>query len=116
MVTGPESNVTLSQWLFSSSDTLKWKVCNYSSAINITASRDGVHPIPLNIESIATEPDCRCVMVDGQKGTYHLLVSFNSSVNTTGSGFMPIKSMPGTISGELNCIYTKLYITKVGPR
>ena len=101
MVTGPESNVTLSKWLFSSSGTLMWKVCNYSSALNINASRDGVHPISVNIESIATEPGCRYVTVEGPQGTYHLMVLFNSSVNSSGSGFMP-RNIPGTISGELN--------------
>lgn len=96
--------MTLNEWFFSSSGTLRWKVCNYSSALLITASRDGVHSISVNTESIANEPECRCVTVDGSNGNYELLVSFNTSVNTTGSEFVPIRSMPGTISGELNYI------------
>lgn len=97
-MTGPESNVTGLTPRLTPNARLKWKVCNYSSALNITASRDEVHSISVSTENIVIEPGCRYVTVEEPPGTYQLLVSFNSSVNTDGSGFIPVKSLPGRIS------------------
>ena len=86
------------QFRTSTEATLQWKVCNYSHALTIVASKNGANYTRFWIDDIVTEPNCRHVTVRGPAGTYQLLVMFNTSVDVKHSGFTPIVSFPGVIN------------------